>query len=139
MDGILTRKINRRRFIAFASVLLGAGTLSCSLVQNITSQFTNIKLGKQSTNTPPDGSIYPEAERLQARFNLTPANAQIFWVFIANRSTPLGRRTIASQLQISPNTLKDHITRIIRHVRAQGNPDITTLNEAVAIAANLLA
>jgi hypothetical protein len=139
MDEILTRKINRRRFIAFASLFLAAGSLSCSLVQNIAGQFTNKISGKHSTNTPPDGSIYPEPQRLQALFTLTPTNAQIFWVFIANRSTPLGRRAIAGQFNISSNTLKDHITRIIRHVQAQGYPEVTTLNQAVSIAADLLA
>ena len=81
----------------------------------------------------------PEAQQLQTKYNLTTGNAQIFWVFIANRNAPLGRKKIASDLQISHNTLKDHITRILRHVRSQGNPGVKTLNQAVNIAVNVLA
>jgi DNA-binding CsgD family transcriptional regulator len=101
--------------------------------------------GLETTVTPaiphPDASptTFPSSpeERLQNEYNLTPLNARAFWLFIDNRTNHLGRKEIARQLNISRNTLKDHISRIIRHVHSQGYPEVVTLNEAVNIVVNI--
>jgi hypothetical protein len=119
-----SRRINRREFLKAVSLFTTAGVLAACPVQARTTQGPSTPAG---------------AQHLQNEFNLTSVTAQTFWVFVANRNTPVGRREIARQLHISPNTLKDHISRIIRHVRAQGYPDITRINDAVSIAAANLA
>jgi DNA-binding CsgD family transcriptional regulator len=117
--------LSRGDFLKVAGLLGAAGVIAAC------------RLEATSTSTPTPFNPSGE-ERLQMEYNLTALNAQAFWLFIDNRYHPLGRREIARQLNISHNTLKDHITRIIRHVRSQGYPDVSKLNEAVNIAANIL-
>ena len=111
-----SKSINRREFLKFGGIFAVAGVLAACPAQAITTQAPTNKSG---------------AQRLQTEFNLTPVTAQTFWIFVANKNKPLGRREIARQLNISPNTLKDHITRILRHVRSLGYSDVTKINEAV--------
>lgn len=133
MSEIQFKSISRRDFLKTAGLFSIAGVIAaCSLETITTPSPPKIAITKQSpTNTSGQ-------QRLQTGFNLTSLNAHTFWLFIDNRNNHLGRREIARQLNISFNTLKDHITRIIRHVRSQGYPDISNLNDAVNAAANIL-
>lgn len=116
-----SKGISRRDFVKLAGISAVAGLMSsCNLL----------------SSSSPDGTI--SARRLQEEFDLTPVTAQTFSVFIANRDQKIGRRAIARELGISPNTLKDQITRIVRHVRSKGNPGVTRINDAVNVAVNLL-
>jgi hypothetical protein len=119
-----SRKISRRKFFEAAGIFTAAGIMAACPAQGL------------STSTPNNSS---GVDRLQASFDLSPLNAQTFWIFVNNRDYPLGRRAIASQLNISPNTLKDHITRIIKHVQVAGYPGVSTMNDAVYFAVNYLA
>ena len=122
------KSISRREFLKFAGAFCIAGVIAaCGVETNTTQPPTTQSPTKQH---PKDTG---GEQRLQTEFNLTPLNAQTFRIFIENRNTLLGRRNIASQLHISSNTLKDHITRIIRHVRYQGYTDVSTLNDAVNV------
>ena len=127
------KSINRRDFLKTAGLFSIAGVIAaCRLETIITQSPTNTPITKRSpTNTSGE-------QRLQTEFNLTPLNALTFWLFIENRNNHLGRKEIARQLNISFNTLKDHITRIIRHVRSRGSPDVSSLNDAVNVAVNIL-
>jgi DNA-binding CsgD family transcriptional regulator len=117
-----SRNISRGEFLKVAGILTTAGVIVACNLQTATTQ------------SPPDAS---REQRLQSEFNLSPMNAKTFALFIDNRNNHLGRRKIAGQLNISLNTLKDHISRIIRHVRSQGNSGVSTLNDAVNVAANI--
>jgi DNA-binding CsgD family transcriptional regulator len=117
------KRIGRGDFLKVAGLFGIAGVIAACHLETITPQ------------PPPNTS---GKKRLQTEYNLTPLNAQTFWLFIDNRNNHLGRREIARQLHISLNTMKDHITRIIRHVRSQGNPDVSKLNDAVNVAVNIL-
>ena len=119
-----SKRISRREFLKAVSLFTTAGVLAACPVQARTTQGPSNPAG---------------AQRLQKEFNLTEVTAQTFYAFVAHRDQPIGRREIARQLNISPNTLKDHITRILRHVRAQGYADVTRINDAVSVAANVLA
>jgi DNA-binding CsgD family transcriptional regulator len=123
MKEIQIKSISRGEFLKVAGLFVIAGVIAACRLETITTQTPSITSGEQ---------------RLQTEFNLTSSNAQIFWLFIDNRNSHLGRREIARQNHISLNTLKDHISRIIRHVRSQGNPDVSILNDAVNVAANIL-
>ena len=133
MDEKHPKVFSRRKFFEVAGVFTAAGVLAvCPVEAAITPTLSPASTNKPNGN--PTGT-----DLLQTEFDLTPANAQIFWLFIANKANPLGRREIARQANISPNTLKDHITRIIRHVRSKGHAEVTTLNQAVNIAGSILA
>ena len=131
-----SKKISRRKFFEVARIFTAASILACS--QSVKTQPPSNPTFRQEKPTQPPGNL-TGVERIQTQYNLTSLNAQIFWLFIENRDNHLGRRTIAAQLNISFNTLKDHITRIIRHVRDTGYPDVVTLTEAVDVAVTFLA
>jgi hypothetical protein len=118
------RHLSRREFLKTVSLFTTAGVLAACPVTGRATQRPTIPTG---------------AQRLQKEFNLTRLTAQTFWLFVANRDEPLGRREIANQLNISSNTLKDRITRIIRHVRLQGYPEVARINDAVTLAVTVLA
>jgi len=119
-----SKNINRREFLKIGGIFTAAGVLAACPAQAQITQAPTYTTG---------------AQRLQTEFSLTPVNAQTFWLFISKRNNPLGRREIARQLNISPNSLKDHITRILHHVHSHGYPDVVNLNDAVNIAVNILA
>jgi DNA-binding CsgD family transcriptional regulator len=133
MSDTQIKNLSRSEFIKVAGLTSVAGVIvACGLEPLITQP------------PPPPATSYPPLPntstdtRLQTEFDLTPLNATTFLLFIDNRNTLLGRREIARQLNISCNTLKDHITRIIWHVRSQGHPEVSTLNEAVNVASTVL-
>jgi hypothetical protein len=121
-----SKSLSRGDFLKVAGVFSAAGVIAAC------------RLEAAATPTPPNHTSGKQEQRLQTEFDLTALNAQAFWLFIDNRNHHLGRKNIASQLNISRNNLKDHITRIIRHVQKQGNPGVTTLNDAVNVAVNNL-
>ena len=123
MREIQCKSISRRDFLKVAGSFCIAGVIAACGLEAIATQTPSITSGEK---------------RLQSEFNLTPLNAKTLLLFIDTRNNHLGRKEIARQLHISLNTLKDHITRIIRHVRSQGNPDVSKLNDAVNVAASII-
>jgi DNA-binding CsgD family transcriptional regulator len=123
MREIQFKSISRGEFLKVAGLFSISCVIAACRLEAITTQTPSNTSGEQ---------------RLQTEFNLTPLNARTFWLFVDNRNNHLGRREIARQLHVSRNTLKDHITRIIRHVRSQGYPDVSKLNDAVNVGANII-
>jgi len=145
MKKVQSKTISRREFFMAAGICTMVGISAACRLESVTNQIPTLPDGDTTTQpppylpevvtTPPPPNLTGE-ERLQTEYHLTPANAKIFWLFITNKGAPLGRKEIARQLNISPNTLKDHITRIIRHVGSSGNPDVYKINDAVTIVLN---
>jgi hypothetical protein len=125
MDESEVKRISRGDFLKVAGSFCIASVVAACGLETIATQ-------------PPPPPTTGGEQQVQTEYNLTELNALTFWLFIANRNNHLGRRAIARQLNMSINTLKDHISRIIRHVQKQGNPGVATLNDAVNVAVNTL-
>ncbi len=118
MNNPTSANIDRREFLKMAGVTAVAGTIvacSCNLQRLIT--------------TTPEKSV--NAQSLQDLYGMTEIKARTFSVFIDNRAHHLGRRAIARKLGISINTLKDHITQILKDVQSTSSLDIMGINDAV--------
>lgn len=93
----------------------------------------------------PDESLDPLTSEqrqkvvLQSSFGLTEKQTLILWTFISTAHAGsywdyrwlLGRRKIAERLFISENTLKDHITKIIKRMNAGDMNQAAQIGEAL--------
>lgn len=91
----------------------------------------NLELG----TSPPSIEVEPKTikaccmEALEKKYSLTERQCEVLFAFCINKDK--GRRELAKELFISENTLKTHISRILKAMRKTTEIEPTTMNDAV--------
>lgn len=99
--------------------------------KRVADQLAERNEGGEAWSIPPKTELQGNVMLLQKEYRLTLKQATVLWAFLKHDHT-VGRKAIANELGISIETLRDHISSIIRRM------GVDKLNQAVDRARKIL-